>query len=58
MKCGLGNWKEVSEQYVKTKKPQECEDHYFTFFGKSREDFLPKEDDYVILQRYAHSTQS
>jgi transcriptional adapter 2-alpha len=35
MKCGLGNWNDISSQYVETKSPKECEDHYFSFFYKS-----------------------
>ena len=58
MKCGLGNWKDVSDQYVKTKNSKECEDHYYTFFNKSREDPLPSQDDYIILQRYQPSTRT
>ena len=30
MKCGLGNWSDISEQFVKIKTPEECEDHYFS----------------------------
>ena len=29
--CGLGNWNEIAE-VVKTKKPVECETHYFSTF--------------------------
>ena len=30
MKCGLGNWVDISEQFVKAmdKTPKECEEHY------------------------------
>lgn len=58
MKCGLGNWKEVSDQYVKTKSLQECEEHYYAFYNKSKEDFLPNDDDYIILQRYSTTASS
>jgi hypothetical protein len=51
MKCGLGNWKDVSEQYVKTKSPQQCEDHFYTFFNKGKEDYLPADEDYIITQK-------
>ena len=37
MKCGLGNWFDISEQYVKTKSAPACEIHYFTFYYKSKE---------------------
>ena len=31
MKCGLGNWTDISEQYLKAqKRPDECETHYFS----------------------------
>ena len=31
MKCGLGNWTDISEQYLKANKnPKECEIHYFS----------------------------
>ena len=31
MKCGLGNWTDISDQYLKgTKEPKECETHYFS----------------------------
>jgi hypothetical protein len=48
MKCGLGNWIDISEQYVKHKTPKECEEHYFSFYYKSIADFLPKQDDCII----------
>lgn len=47
-KCGMGNWIDISEQYVKTKTPDECEEHYFTFYYKSKEDNLPVENDCII----------
>lgn len=48
MKCGLGNWADIADQYVKTKQPKECEDHYFTFYNKSREDPVPKSEDFIL----------
>jgi hypothetical protein len=48
MKCGMGNWVDISEQYVKTKEPKDCEEHYFTFFYKSKEENMPKETDMII----------
>jgi hypothetical protein len=53
MKCGLGNWKEISEQYVKSKNEVECEEHFFAFFNKSKEDVLPNEEDFIITHRLA-----
>jgi Myb-like DNA-binding domain len=58
MKCGLGNWKEVSDQYVKTHSSKECEEHYYTFFNKSRDDHRPNPDDYIIMQRFQPATRS
>lgn len=30
MKCGLGNWDDISEQYLKGDHTKdECEEHYF-----------------------------
>lgn len=48
MKCGMGNWIDISEQYIKTKTPDECEEHYFTFYYKSKENNLPTGDDCII----------
>jgi len=47
-KCGMGNWIDISEQYIKTKTPEECEEHYFTFYYKSKQDSLPTEKDCII----------
>jgi len=58
MKCGLGNWKEVSDQYVKTKSPKDCEEHYYTFYFRSKEEHLPNQEDYIILQRYHPATST
>lgn len=44
----MGNWIDISEQYIKTKTPEECEEHYFTFYYKSKLNNLPTEDDCVI----------
>ena len=48
MKCGMGNWIDISEQYIQTKTPDECEEHYFTFYYKSKENNLPTQDDCII----------
>ena len=38
MKCGLGNWTDISEQYLKgAKTPKECETHYFTVLMQQTE---------------------
>ena len=44
----MGNWTDISEQYVKSKEPKECEEHYFSFFYKNREDTKPKNTDIII----------
>lgn len=48
MKCGMGNWIDISEQYVKTKTAADCEEHYFTFYYKSKEHNMPDELDCII----------
>ena len=48
MKCGMGNWIDISEQYVKTKTAADCEEHYFTFYYKSKEHNMPDESDVII----------
>lgn len=58
MKCGLGNWKDVSEQYVKTHSAQECEEHFYTFFNKTKNDFLPTDEDFIIISRYSTGASS
>ena len=45
MKCGMGNWIDISDLYVKTKTDKECEPHYFTFFYKNKENCMASEDD-------------
>ena len=48
MKCGMGNWVDIAEQYVKTKDPKQCEDHYFSFYYKAQDNFLPNHDDCIM----------
>src|SRR5256885_1582356 len=48
MKCGMGNWVDIAEQYVKTKDPKMCEEHYFSFFYKSKDDNLPNLNDTIF----------
>jgi len=48
MKCGLGNWNDISTQFVESKNPKECEEHYYSFYYKSREDFKPTHEDFII----------
>lgn len=49
MKCGMGNWIDISEQYVKTKGASDCEEHYFTFYYKSKENNLPTNEEDCII---------
>lgn len=35
MKCGLGNWEDVHEQFLQGRTPQECEEHYFSVIYQS-----------------------
>lgn len=57
-KCGLGNWKGISEQYVKSKEPEDCEEHYFTFYYKSKEECMPVENDLIVQgPRVEHPTK-
>jgi hypothetical protein len=49
MKCGMGNWIDISEQYVKSKNAEQCESHYFTFYYKSKERNLPTEEEDVLI---------
>ena len=44
----MGNWIDISEQYVKTKSASDCEEHYFTFYYKSKEQNMPEESDCII----------
>ena len=50
MKCGLGNWEDVSEQFVKNKNPQECEEHYFAFYYKSRSENQLTIKDFIVFR--------
>jgi hypothetical protein len=50
MKCGLGNWADIASQFVDTKTPKDCEEHYFNFYYKSREDNLPAESDFIVKE--------
>lgn len=49
MKCGMGNWIDISEQYVKSKTSDQCESHYFTFYYKNKERNLPTEEEDVLI---------
>ena len=49
MRCGLGNWKDVADMYVKGgKTADDCEEHFYTFYNRTRDDFLPREEDFII----------
>jgi len=58
MKCGLGNWKDIAEQYVKGKSAEECEEHYYAFYNKSKVDTKPSEEDFIIVQRFNSTASS
>lgn len=47
MKCGMGNWTDIAEQYVKTKEPKQCEEYYYSFLYKSKTDYLPNLEDCI-----------
>lgn len=47
-KCGMGNWIDISEQYVKSKSPEEVEEHYFAFYYKTKETPYPSTDDIIF----------
>jgi hypothetical protein len=49
MKCGMGNWIDISEQYVKSKDAEQCESHYFTFYYKNKENNIPTEEQDVLI---------
>lgn len=48
MKCGLGNWIDIAEQYVRTKDAKQCEDHYFSFDYRNQQQFLPNRDNCIM----------
>ncbi len=50
MRCGMDNWVDISE-LVKTKTKEECEAHYYAFYYKSREDFMPYDEDCILRKR-------
>ena len=58
MKCGLGNWKDVADQFVKTKTLLEGEEHYYAFYIKSRDDKVPKDDEFIIQQGHSNTLSS
>jgi hypothetical protein len=49
MKCGLGNWFDISEQYVKSKNATSCEIHYFAFYYKNKTENIPSEVNDCII---------
>ena len=38
------------------KSADECEEHFYTFYNRGKEDYLPKEEDFIIMQRFAPSS--
>ena len=50
MKCGLGNWTDISEQFVKVKDAEECEEHYYSVIMKQGSD-INYEKEVILKQR-------
>ncbi len=48
-KFGMDNFIDISES-IGTKTPQQCQDHYYTFYYKSREDKFPDNSE-ILTQR-------
>ena len=48
MKCGLGNWADISNQFVEKKSAKDCEEHYFTFYYKCKDDYLPRKEHFIV----------
>ncbi len=46
-KFGLDNWTDISEN-IGTKARLECEAHYYNFYYKAKDDFLPSNKDCII----------
>jgi transcriptional adapter 2-alpha len=44
MKCGLGNWDDVHEQFLQQRTPSECEEHYFSIVYSSTTSETPNVD--------------
>lgn len=51
MKCGLGNWIDIQEQFVKNKSAKDCENHYFGLVYKSYDPKEPFVYDRVLKRR-------
>jgi len=45
-KYGMDNWPDIADM-VGNKSIKECEEHYYTFYYKSRLDFLPEKSDCI-----------
>jgi hypothetical protein len=53
MKMGMDNFNEIAEQYLQKKPSELCEGHYYSFYYKNQQDFLPSFDnDSILLQRH------
>lgn len=57
MKCGLGNWEDVHDQFLQGRSPQECEEHYFSVVYKSTSVDNPKVVYSSVLRERAPATQ-
>lgn len=47
---GIDNWVEISEQ-LGLKTPNDCENHFYSFYYKSQEDPIPRIEEVVTLKR-------
>lgn len=56
MKCGLGNWEDVHDQFLQHRSPQECEEHYFSVVYQSTSDEHPKVTYSSVLRNRAPAT--
>jgi transcriptional adapter 2-alpha len=57
MKLGMDNFQDIAE-HVKTKIPEECEKHYYSFYYKNNEDAVPLADkDSILLERFNERAQ-
>ncbi len=46
----MDNWVDIAE-FIRTKTKQECEDHYYSFYNKSKADNLPTATDLILERR-------
>jgi hypothetical protein len=51
MKCGIDNWRDVSEFVGGDKSPKQCEEHYYSFLYRSRIENCPNKDEFICIER-------